>query len=245
MRADGMDPAKPVTNAELQNGPRVRELAENDPVLKKMLDESAARARRIQARAASDPALAARAGDASSGFDLMDYKARLARSRSRRRAARFPPLPRPDERADPRARAAAVRRGLRRERARGRRRGRRPRRGSSGDPGGEVREVDAASRSRSVHSMEKFHVRQKLSHPMDKVRRHWRAAISQNLEAAQVIRLCFGHLREQVQHCRDEHRVGHAFALDQLTETFRVNFGIVTWRAPRAGAANMVGKSAM
>src|SRR6266849_5778935 len=70
-------------------------------------------------------------------------------------------------------------------------------------------------------ALEKFHVRQKLSHPMDKVRRHWRAAISQNLEAAQVIRLCFGHLREQVQHCRDEHRVGHAFALDQLTETFR------------------------
>src|SRR5260370_17628113 len=70
-------------------------------------------------------------------------------------------------------------------------------------------------------ALEKFHVRQKLSHPMDKVRRHWRAAISQNLEAAQVIRLCFGHLREQVQHCRDEHRVAHAFALYQLTATFR------------------------
>src|SRR5260370_11152221 len=70
-------------------------------------------------------------------------------------------------------------------------------------------------------ALEKFHVRQKLSHPMDKVRRHWRAAISQNLEAAQVIRLCLGNLRQQVQHRRDEHRVGHAFALDQLTETFR------------------------
>src|SRR5260370_23311190 len=70
-------------------------------------------------------------------------------------------------------------------------------------------------------ALEKVHVRQKLSHPMDKFRRHWRAAISQNLEAAQVIRLCFGHLRQQVQHCRHEHRVGHAFALDQLTETLR------------------------
>src|SRR6267378_8262042 len=70
-------------------------------------------------------------------------------------------------------------------------------------------------------ALEKFHVRQKLSHPMDQVRRHWRAAISQNLEAAQVIRPCFGHLREQVQHRRDEHRVSYAFALDQLTETLR------------------------
>src|SRR5260221_14273420 len=68
-------------------------------------------------------------------------------------------------------------------------------------------------------ALKKFHVRQKLSHPMDKFRRHWRAAISQNLEAAQVIRFCFGHLRQQVQHCRDEHRVSYAFALDQLTET--------------------------
>src|SRR6266566_8859403 len=70
-------------------------------------------------------------------------------------------------------------------------------------------------------ALEKFHVRQKLSHPTDKFRRHWRTAICQNLEAAQVIRLCFGHLRQQVQHCRHEHRVGHAFALDQLTETLR------------------------
>src|SRR6266852_1747098 len=68
-------------------------------------------------------------------------------------------------------------------------------------------------------ALEKFHFRQKLSHPMDKFRRHWRTAISQNLEAAQVIRLCFGHLRQQVQHCGHEHRVGYAFALDQLTET--------------------------
>src|SRR6266478_5189848 len=70
-------------------------------------------------------------------------------------------------------------------------------------------------------ALEKFHVRQKLSHPMNKFRRHGRAAISQYLEAAQVIRLCFGHLRQQVQHCRDQHRVGYAFALDQLTETLR------------------------
>src|SRR6266404_9260348 len=70
-------------------------------------------------------------------------------------------------------------------------------------------------------ALEKFHVRQKLSHAMHKFRRHWRAAISQNLEAAQVVRLCFGHLRQQVQHCRHQYRVGHAFALDQLTETLR------------------------
>src|SRR5246127_4302421 len=70
-------------------------------------------------------------------------------------------------------------------------------------------------------ALEKFHVRQKLSGVTDKFRRHWRTSISQNLEAAQVIRLSFGHLRQQVQHCRHEHRVGHAFTLDQLTETFR------------------------
>src|SRR3984957_20066931 len=69
--------------------------------------------------------------------------------------------------------------------------------------------------------LEKFHVRQKVSHPMDKFRRHWRASVSQDLEAAQVTRLCLGHLRQQVQHCGHEHRVGHAFALDQLTETLR------------------------
>src|SRR6267142_6432552 len=70
-------------------------------------------------------------------------------------------------------------------------------------------------------ALEKFHVRQKLSHPMDKFRRHRRAAVSQNLETAQVIRLCFGELRQQVQHRRHEHRVGYAFVLDQLTETLR------------------------
>src|SRR5713226_741580 len=70
-------------------------------------------------------------------------------------------------------------------------------------------------------ALEKFHVRQKLSRPMDKLRRHWRTAISQNLEAAQVIRLCFGDLRQQVQHRRHQHRVSYAFALDQVTETFR------------------------
>src|ERR1700739_1256196 len=70
-------------------------------------------------------------------------------------------------------------------------------------------------------ALEKFHVRQTLSHPMDKFRRHWRAAIRQNLETAQVIRLCFGHLRQQVQHCRHKHRVSYAFVLDQLTETLR------------------------
>src|SRR5271170_4235746 len=70
-------------------------------------------------------------------------------------------------------------------------------------------------------ALEKFHVRQKLSGATDKFRRHWRAAISQNPKAAQVIGLSFGHLGQQVQHCRHEHRVGHAFALDQLTETLR------------------------
>src|SRR5258706_10559696 len=70
-------------------------------------------------------------------------------------------------------------------------------------------------------ALEKFHVLQKLSHPMDKVRRHWRPAITQNLEAAQVIRLCLGNLRQQVQHRRHKHCVSYVFALDQLTETFR------------------------
>src|SRR6266403_2172078 len=70
-------------------------------------------------------------------------------------------------------------------------------------------------------TLEKFHVRQKLSGAMDKFRRHWRTAISQNLEAAQVIRLCFRHLRQQVQHSRHQDCVSYAFALDQLTETLR------------------------
>src|SRR6266481_3447270 len=70
-------------------------------------------------------------------------------------------------------------------------------------------------------ALEKFHVRQKLSGATDKFRRHWRTAISQNLEAAQVIRLCFRHLRQQVQHSRHQDRVSYAFALDQLTETLR------------------------
>src|SRR6266404_1572747 len=70
-------------------------------------------------------------------------------------------------------------------------------------------------------ALEKFHVRQKFSYPVDNIRRHRRAAISQNLEAAQVIRISLGHLRQQVYHCWHEHRVGHAFALDQLTETLR------------------------
>src|SRR5258705_12549487 len=70
-------------------------------------------------------------------------------------------------------------------------------------------------------ALEKFHVRQKPSDAADKFRGHCRSAIRQNLETAQVIRLCFGHLRQQVQHCRHKHRVGHPFALDQLTETLR------------------------
>src|SRR6201987_5962701 len=70
-------------------------------------------------------------------------------------------------------------------------------------------------------ALEKFHVRQKFPHPLDEFWGHWRAAIGQKLEAAQVIRLSFGHLRQQVQHCGNEQRVGHALALDQLTETLR------------------------
>src|SRR5882762_6543717 len=70
-------------------------------------------------------------------------------------------------------------------------------------------------------ALEKFHVRQQLSGATNKFRRHWRTAISQNLEAAKVIWLCFGHLRQQVQHRRDEHRVRYAFALNQFTESLR------------------------
>src|SRR5258706_13546724 len=92
------------------------------------------------------------------------------------------------------------------------------------EPGEEAGFVDSIA-------LEKFHFRQKLSHPMNKLRRHWRAAISQDLEAAQVIRICFGHLSQQVQHCRDEYRVGHAFALDQLTETLRAEL----WNRDLAG----------
>src|SRR5215468_3023858 len=81
-------------------------------------------------------------------------------------------------------------------------------------------------------ALEKFHVRQKLPRPMDELRCHWRTAISQNLEAAQVERLCFGHLRQQVQHRWHEHCMGHVFALYQLTETLRTKL----WNRHLAGA---------
>src|SRR5882672_1371156 len=70
-------------------------------------------------------------------------------------------------------------------------------------------------------ALEKFRVRQKLSRSVNKFRCHWRTTVSQDLEAAQVIRLCLGHLRQQVQHSRHQDCVSYAFALDQLTETLR------------------------
>src|SRR5882762_9269505 len=70
-------------------------------------------------------------------------------------------------------------------------------------------------------ALEKFRVRQKLSRSVNKFRCHWRTTVSQDLEAAQVIRLCLGHLRQQVQHRRHQDCVSYAFALDQLTETLR------------------------
>jgi EAL domain-containing protein (putative c-di-GMP-specific phosphodiesterase class I) len=69
--------------------------------------------------------------------------------------------------------------------------------------------------------LKKFHVRQKLADATNKFRRHGRTAISQNLEAAQVVRLSLEHLRQQVQHRGHEHGVSYAFVLDQLTETLR------------------------
>src|ERR1700722_2396754 len=71
-------------------------------------------------------------------------------------------------------------------------------------------------------ALEKFHVRQKLSYPTHKFRSYWRAAISQDLKAAQVIWLAFEQLCQQVEHGWHEHRMGHAFALDQLTERLRI-----------------------
>src|SRR6202162_5483804 len=70
-------------------------------------------------------------------------------------------------------------------------------------------------------AVEKFYVRQKLAGATTKSRRDGRTAISQNLEAAQVIRLCLWYLRQQVHHGRHEHRVSDPFVLDQLTETLR------------------------
>src|ERR1700722_11101392 len=80
-------------------------------------------------------------------------------------------------------------------------------------------------------ALKQFRVWQKLSHPMAKFRRHWRAAISQNIEAAQVIGLCFGKLSQQIYHRRHQHSVGHTFALDQLTETLRTEL----WNRDLAG----------
>src|SRR5260221_3179831 len=79
---------------------------------------------------------------------------------------------------------------------------------------------EEASFAESI-GLKEFHVRQKISRSVNKFRCHWRTTVSQDLEAAQVIRLCFEDLRQQVQHCRDEHRVSYACALDQLTETLR------------------------
>src|SRR6516162_3611250 len=73
---------------------------------------------------------------------------------------------------------------------------------------------------------------QKLPRPIDKFRRHWGTPISQNLEAAQVIWFCFWHLRQKVQHRRDQHRVSYAFLLNQLTETLRAEL----WNRDLAGA---------
>src|ERR1700686_4773395 len=70
-------------------------------------------------------------------------------------------------------------------------------------------------------TLEKFHVRQKLSSATDKFRRHGRTAISQNFGGAQGIRFRFGYLGQQVHHCWHEHRVSYPFVLDQLTETLR------------------------
>src|SRR5713226_4269071 len=79
---------------------------------------------------------------------------------------------------------------------------------------------EEASFAESI-GLKEFHVRQKLSRSVNKFRCHWRTTVRQDLEAAQVISLCFGHLRQQVQHSRHQDRVSYAFALDQLTETLR------------------------
>src|SRR5277367_1588180 len=73
-------------------------------------------------------------------------------------------------------------------------------------------------------ALEKFHVWQELSGATDKLWRDWRTAISQNLKTGQVIWLLFGHLRQQIQHCRHEHRVSYAFLLYQLTKTLQGEF---------------------
>jgi hypothetical protein len=80
-------------------------------------------------------------------------------------------------------------------------------------------------------AVEKFCVRQKFSGAPDKFGRHGRAAISQNLEAAQVIRLRLGHLRQEVQHRRHEHRVYQRRALRVIpecpAERMKVNHGVL------------------
>src|SRR5579863_10290585 len=68
-------------------------------------------------------------------------------------------------------------------------------------------------------ALKEFHLRQKLPRPANQFRRHWRTAIGQNFEATQVIRLCLGKLRQQVQHRGYEHSVSYALALDRLTES--------------------------
>jgi hypothetical protein len=78
LTADGLTASEKITPAQLKGASNVAELAKSDPVLQRMLAESETRTRRFEARAKADPALAKAFDEGGSGFDLMEYKARVA-----------------------------------------------------------------------------------------------------------------------------------------------------------------------
>ncbi|HXT01471.1 MAG TPA: hypothetical protein VN915_12395, partial [Elusimicrobiota bacterium] len=78
LAADGLAAGEKIGSAELSGAKNLAKLAETDPVLEKMLGEAEVRARRMALRAKADPALAERAEAPGSGFDLLEYKARVA-----------------------------------------------------------------------------------------------------------------------------------------------------------------------
>jgi len=66
-----------------------------------------------------------------------------------------------------------------------------------------------------------------------------------NAEESTGILLQRRKLREHIDHRWHQHSVRDAFALDRLAEALRIELWYRNWQAPKAGAANMNGKSAM
>src|SRR5258708_15977933 len=68
-------------------------------------------------------------------------------------------------------------------------------------------------------------IRQKLPRPVNEPRRHRRSAISQHLEAAQVVLFSFWRLGQQIDHCRHQNGVTYSFPFDSLSKDLPAEFG--------------------